>query len=146
MTPLVFRRLILIWWVLLIVSIVGAGVTESYFFPPELSNYQESVAARELTVFDGLAIALAVPISIGLIVGSIGSYNFKPWARTLFLWSNLLSLVPSFLSGASIETGFTSFFASLDMLLTGGLLFTMYLPPIGDIFDKHISSPKATDL
>jgi hypothetical protein len=136
MTPLIFRRLILTWWGFAIFGVAATLATERYLLPAELLNYLDSQEAVEPTAFDGVALAAGFAAALALIIGSVGLYKFRPWGKWLFLWSNVISLLISPLYGPTIQAGIASSFWHLDSLLTGGIIFSMYLPPIDQLFDS----------
>ena len=113
---------------------VVINVTARYL-PPELVSYQDSVADAEPTIFDWWALAVGVFLLILFIVASVGLYGFKRWGRNLFLWTNVALLVISPAYGVSITSGLSSAVCYLDAMLTGGILFAMYLPPINSVFE-----------
>ena len=136
MTPLIFRRLILIWWGFAVFGVAATIATERYLLPPELLNYLHSQEAVEPTAFDEVALAAGFAAALALIIASVGLYKFRPWGRWLFLWSNVVSLLICPLYGPTIQSGIASSFWYLDSLLTGGIIFSMYLPPIDQLFES----------
>ena len=136
MTPSLFRKLILIWWVIGVVS--GAfAVFAPGLLPAELENYRESVLDSELTAFDWIVGGVDVIALVALVVASIRLYNFKPSGRTLFLWANIVLLCTDPAYGPNVVPAIASPLHTLDAYLTGGILFAMYLPPIGPIIDEQ---------
>jgi hypothetical protein len=130
MTTKLFRQLIVAWWLIMLISVIVDLATEQYL-PPELVYYLESAKPSTLEWFaTGF-------ILIGVLVASIGLYRIKRWGRTLFLWVNVLSLILSPLFGVGISSGWALVGYGLSSILSGGILFTTYLPPIANHFDKN---------
>ncbi|MEO8573695.1 MAG: hypothetical protein ABI481_06980 [Pyrinomonadaceae bacterium] len=136
MTISIFRGLILGVWALTVLYVVVALASQRYL-PPELSNYLDSVASTEVTVFRWAIFAITAFLFFVLIIATVGLYKFKRWGRTLFLWTNVGSLAILPAHGISIELGFVTAVQYLGVLVEGGLLFAMYLPPIGPLFDEQ---------
>ena len=135
MTSRLFRQLILVWWALAIVCVAVTLITQRYL-PAALVNHIDSVANTDPTVLEWIAIGFGFVLLLLLVVASVGAFRFKRWGRSLFLWINVLSLVLSPLFGESILSAWAATVCYLYSILTGGLLFTMYLPPIGTLFEK----------
>ena len=140
MTRTIFRWMILIWWVLAIICIVVSAAGERYLLPSELASYIDSQAVAEETTFDLIVLAIAGFLLVAMIIASIGLYKFNGWGRTLFLWSNILSIAIFAAIGPFVSSGILGTISYVDSLLTGGILFTMYLPPIEQFFDKEVNN------
>jgi len=136
----------LIWWALLIISSVVGAVSERYFLPAELVSYLDSLAAAKRTVFDWISLAAFFVVLIAFVIASVGLYKFKRWGRTLLLWTNVVFVIISPVFGVSVVSALASPLYSLESLLMGGIIFAMYLPPIGPLFEDDVVSPKATNL
>ena len=136
MTPRLFRQLIVAWWALGIVCVLVILVTERYL-PAELLHYIDSVANTDPTAFEWIIIALGFVLLLLLIAASIAAFRFKRWGRSLFLWINVVSLGFSPVFGESILSAYAATICYLYAVLTGGILFTMYLPPIGPFFESN---------
>jgi hypothetical protein len=134
MTPWIFRGLILAVWALTALCVVVTLFTRQYL-PPQLINYLDSVTSGGRTSFDWIMMGFSFFLLLLLVIASVGLYKFKGWGRTLFLWINVVSLAILPSHSVSIESGFVQAVYYLSVLLEGGLLFTMYLPPIGPLFE-----------
>lgn len=117
MNPQLFQRLILLWWVMTIVIGIVSTITQAYL-PPELQTYV-SAEGENVGTFDYLMLGLSVVISVVLIVASFGLYNFRPWARTLFLGANIFILLSGLLFGPTVLSEWAALFVYLDSILTG---------------------------
>jgi hypothetical protein len=104
------RRLIL-GEIILSVVIVTTGFLEERFLPAELRSYLDIVAAQDLSIKDGLVIALGVPHMILLIVSWLALWQGWRSGRLLYTitWISsapLLGLCAPLISGpvvASLE-------------------------------------------
>jgi hypothetical protein len=104
------RRLIL-GEIILSVVIVTMGFLEERFLPAELRSYLDIVAAQDLSIKDGLVIALGVPHMILLIVSWLALWQGWRSGRLLYTltWISsapLLGLCAPLISGpvvASLE-------------------------------------------
>jgi uncharacterized membrane protein len=133
MTETIFRRLIIFWWLLNVVGIVLVLSTERYL-PIELSSYVEAQANAELTTIEMTAAIIGLALFGVLIVATIGLYFFKKWSRGLFVLTNVGFLLLHPFLGPWVMSEWESGVWYVCSLLTGGLLFAMYLPPLNQIF------------
>lgn len=118
---------------MLLASVVVSFLTESYL-PLEFQNYLEAERERERTTYDFVLLAIDLFFIIALITGSFGTFYFRAWGRSLFLWTNVLSLFLYVVHPVDPVSGLGSMFSYLESLLAGGILFTMYLPPMNRLF------------
>ena len=135
MTPKLFKQLLIAWWILGIVSIVVTLLTERYL-PIELIAYLDSVAETEPSFVEWTALFVGFILFVAMIVASFGVFIFKPWGRMLFLWSNVFVLPLSPIFGPSVLSGWAVTVGFAWSVLTGGVLFTMYLPPISYLIEQ----------
>lgn len=136
MNPQLFKRLILLWWGMAIFLGIVTAVSQAYL-PPELQNYLNSEAEKELEIFDYVMLGFSIVMSVVLIVASFGLYSFRPWARSLFLGASIVLALSGLVFGPSVMSEWTGLVIHFDTILLGGLLFTMYLPPIATLFEQN---------
>jgi hypothetical protein len=115
------RRLIL-GEIILSVVIVTMGFLEERFLPAELRSYLDIVAAQDLSIKDGLVIALGVPHMILPIVSWLSLWQGWRSGRLLYAITSISS-VPLFGLCAPLISG--PVVASLEPLasLASGLIF-----------------------
>ena len=130
-----FKWFIIVWWLSAILGIIATFI-EDRFLPAELISFRTAQANSEPTVFDWIGITLAVPLFIALIIGSIGLYRLKAWGKMTFVVVNVLGLTLSPFFGPSVMSELTSGVWYFHSLLTGGLLFSLFLPPMNEVFAK----------
>jgi hypothetical protein len=133
MTKTTFRRLIILWWSVGLVCIVVTLSTQKYL-PSELSSYLAAKANADPTPIELTGIIIGVALLVALIIGSIGLYLFKAWSRDLFLLTNVLGLFLTPFFGPSVMSEWASGICYVSSLLTGGLLFSLYLAPMKGVF------------
>jgi hypothetical protein len=134
MTKTTFRRLIILWWCIGIVCVVVTLSTEKYL-PRELASYLAAKANAEPTAFEFSGIIIGLVVLLASMIGSIGLYFFKSWARDVFVLTNVLGLFLTPFFGPSVMSEWASGVCYLYGILTGGLLFSLFLPPMKGIFD-----------
>lgn len=133
MTRRGFRNLIILWWVAGISCVLVSLATNNYL-PIELRNYLEALANAEPTLRDWIVIAIGFIVLIAAIVVTVGLYRFRPWAKSLLLPIHVIALMLMPFYGPSVMTGWASALSFLYSVLTGGLLFLVYLSPVGQMF------------
>ena len=90
------------------------------------------MANAEPTVGDWVVIAVGFVVLVTAIVVSVGLYRFRQWAKRLLLPIHLMALILMPFYGPSVMTGWPYALCYLYAVLTGGLLFLVYLSPVGD--------------
>jgi hypothetical protein len=133
-----FRFLILLTWVL------TAGCLTLFFvekraLPYELRSYLDRQAAEPLTAFHWVLFAVALlALAVG-VLNTVGLYRFRPWARTLYLWTCVVSYatLPFLINGAAVEPPFTALTGALNNALRGATLALLYFSPIARFFDAE---------
>jgi hypothetical protein len=133
MTRQGFRRLFIISWLVGLTAVAVSMLTVSYL-PPDLRDYVEAQSNAEPTTKDWVVFTVGVCLLIGYIITSVGLYRFRAWAKTLFLPMNIIALLMMPLYGPSVMTGWASAFNCLNCLVGGGVLFLVYLSPVGQMF------------
>lgn len=134
MTKHIFRWLLVLWWFLLILCVAVALATEQ-FLPVELLNYLKTREEADPTTSDWVLFIAAIPLLVGLIAATIGLFSFKKWARILFVFVHIMSLALIPFSGPAILSESAEIICYFSNIVSGGILFTMYLPPIRSHFE-----------
>ena len=108
--------------------------------PPELRNYVDSRNNAELAPKDWIGFAVGISFLVSYLVTSVGLYKFKAWAKKVFLPVNIAAvLIALFLTplyGPHITTGWELILNYLNGLVNGGILFLVYLSPVGHMFPR----------
>lgn len=140
MTRQRFRRLILLWWLSGISCVVTALATNQYL-PTELRNYQEAITNTDVTVVDWIVFAVAFAVFVCAIIVSVGLYRFRRWAKSLLLPTHIVALILMPFYGPNVMTGWAYTTTYLYSVLTGGLLFLVYLSPVSYMFESKVAKP-----
>ncbi len=122
------------WWLLMLLSGIFAAFLDGSL-PPELAEYNTKLATRESTVGDWVFITFGFALILLVAIASVGLWLFKRLGRTLFLVANLLSFAGYFGNDVPVVLVWADIVSYLSSLLLGGILFTMYLPPISEHFE-----------
>lgn len=102
--------------------------------PPELLAYRERA---ELTRLVMAGLVLGSFLALATLIASIGLFFAKAWARETFLLTNIgVAFLPLVFFQPGIASVWAETAAYLHTLLTGGLLFSLYLPPLKELIDK----------
>jgi ABC-type arginine/histidine transport system permease subunit len=130
MTRQGFRRLIILQWLLGLSAVVASWLT----LPPDLKGYLEAKPNAEPTIETWIIFAAGVLILIASIIIYVGLYRFRPWAKTLLWPIHLAALLMMPFYGPSILSGWANALSYLYALVNGGILFLVYLSPLGQMF------------
>ena len=104
------------------------------YLPPDLRNYVEARNNAELTAKDWVVFTVGLCLLIGYIIISVGLYRFRAWAKKLLLPINIIALLLMPLYGPSVMTGWASAINCLNGMVSGGILFLIYLSPVEQMF------------
>lgn len=137
MTKTTFKRLIVFWWILGFAGIAMTLFTEKYL-PLELSNYLAAKANADPTPLEVTAIIIGFALLLATIIGSIGLYFFRTWARDLFVLTQLIGLFLAPFFGPTVTSEWAAAISYLHAMVTGGLLFSLYLPPLSKLFPNNV--------
>ena len=136
MSKFTLRCLLLFWWLLLIVCVVSTLTTQQHL-PPALAEYVSAQANAELSQFELAMIIFGLLGLLAMIVGSVGLFFFRTWGRETFVITNIIGVfLPPFF-GPVVMSEATMTISYLCSILTGGLLFSVYLPPLRNLFVEN---------
>jgi hypothetical protein len=130
-----FRRILIIWWLVGVLCVVVNAATQTYL-PAELAGYVAKNAAAEPTDFEFAGIILGLLLLLALGIGSIGLFFLRSWARDTFLLANVLGVFLTPFFGPSVMSEWASGVSYLSSILTGGILFVLYLSPLSQSFNR----------
>lgn len=126
MKPKHFRILITISILLTVLSIVSDFAFISTL-PPELQRFVENQENVESTAEHMILVLLFVPVFIGLIVGYVGLYMFKNWARFVYTYSMAGAyLYPFLILEPSVINAYAYGISSLATVLDGVLIAVLF--------------------
>lgn len=105
----------------------SVGLAEAYEKEPESFFLQSP----------WLIFGIGVPLAIAGISGVVGLYKFKPWGRSLSLYSTAIGLMLYPFLGPTLSSGLESAFVEVSNLLWGGILALSYYSPISHHFNAN---------
>lgn len=109
--------------------------------PPELRDYVDARNSAELDTKDWIGFVVGISFLVSYFVTSVGLYKFKAWAKKVFLPINITAvLIALFLTplyGPYVTTGWELTLNYLNGLINGGILFLVYLSPVGHMFPHN---------
>ncbi len=141
MSKLTLRCLLLLWWLLGFVCVVSTLTTQGQL-PPALAEYVAAQAEAEPTQFDWAIIIFGFAGLLAMIVGSVGLFFFRAWGRETFVITNIIGVILSPFLGPVVMSEWTVTISYVCSILTGGILFSVYLPPIRQFFDGDRTAPE----
>ena len=130
MTESSYRKIL---WLYAVLTVAGLL---SVFYP----NYSEALAAAYESEPETMPSSIAGVASLGLLViwliGFIGLFWFKPWARQLSLFATLGSLLLIPFMGASLSSGIETALFEAATLTWGAILALSFYSSINQRFGR----------
>ena len=133
MTDTRYRTLLWLYVALMVAAIA------SVFFP----NYSEALSVAyekepETWLMSNLWVAggLLGGLVVAWLVGLVGLFRFKSWARTLSLYSTLASFLVYPLLGASLSSGLESTLFEASTTVWGAILALSYFSAVSSRFGR----------
>lgn len=80
---------------------------------------------------------MAFAVFVCAVIVSVGLYRFRPWAKNLLLPIHIVALILVPFYGPNVMTGWAYTMTYLYSVLTGGLLFLVYLSPVSYMFESN---------
>jgi hypothetical protein len=83
-------------------------------------------------------------LMVAIVASIVGLYRFKPWGRSLALWSTAVATPLAVFAGPSLSSGLESALWEVSTLLWGAILALAYYSPVASQFRAgHPASPAA---
>ena len=79
-------------------------------------------------------VGAAFPFLMAALAGLVGLFRFRPWGRTLSLWTTLLLVPLIAVSGPTVSSPLQGALEYASTLAWAALLTIAYLPPVSDLF------------
>jgi len=129
-----FRVVLILGLIFSIISIV-AGISLSDTLPPILQDYLLQLENEELSATEVILFLTATPMILTLlIVSTIGLWNFKSWARTLYVVISV-AFIPLYpVIGPVIMNGWEAMFYDMELILKGVLIAMMFTGEVSQKF------------
>ncbi len=142
MTAARFRTLI---WIYVAVTV---ALIASMFFPTHsdalLAAYEEEPPTWLIST-----VWVMLPLAIGLLfawlIGLVGLFFFKNWARSLSMWVTLLGLASHPFIGPSLYSALESTFLEASALIWGAILALSYYSGVSVRFEKQPSTVASSE-
>lgn len=132
MTPARFRQLLVLYIVVTLAAIPAAWLPGGY------SQELADAYARESDLWVDsrlwLIIGVAIPLVVAALAGLVGLFLFKPWGRSLSLYSTLASLLLVPLDSPTLYSKWESGLWTVSDVLWGVVLASAYFAPVADRF------------
>ena len=128
--------------ILLVVSIAlpFVGGFSDHLFPSLLSSGLSQASEAEPTPFalnSWAGVLLLVTWALAGIVGAIGMFMFRPWARTLTLWLTISGFAIYPVLGSSVHSWLSSALTESGAMAWGAMLAFAYSEPIKSHFPRR---------
>jgi hypothetical protein len=134
-----FRNLILLYAILVIASLIASSIPGVY--SKELSDAMEREPMPWIAE-EFWPLIFGLPLVVATVAGLWGLYLFKPWGRTLSLYTTAAGLALFPFLGPSLSGGLESAFYEASSLVWGAVLtLAYYSPPISAEFTSTPPQP-----
>lgn len=135
------RILIIADFLLLVLSIVGAFVSEASL-PEPLRAYEQARSEADFTVKEWVLVGVSVPLVIAWLVSSVGLFFFWRSARTMYLVTLIGSSAVTPFTDAYITAGWVQVIDGVSLIVTGIVLALIYASPLKESFEppKNVAS------
>jgi hypothetical protein len=133
-----FRRLILLYIVVIVASLVAAFTPGGY--SQALSDAIDNEPSTWLVETLWGLVMLVVPLAIAAVAGIYGLYQFRRWGRTLSLYSTGAGLLLYPFMGPNVSGGVETALFEASTLMWGALLALAYYSPIASEFSEPAPS------
>ena len=129
-------RFVQILWIY--VGLVLASIAAYFFsgFSAELAVAYENEPEPWLMRNVWIGAAVLLPMLFAWIVGLVGLFFFKSWARALSLAITLLGLVLTVGLGPSLSSGLEASLLEASSILWGAILALAYFSPVSARFER----------
>lgn len=132
-----FRLLIIIS---LVVAVLGSMLDALMpgLLPAELARAYESVEIIENQALPSVLLMLValVLLLVAGLVATIGLLFFKPWSRSLALWTSVLAVLAYPLLGPAVYSSWAYMLIEVSMITWGAVLAMAYYSEVRSQFDR----------
>ena len=130
-------RLILVLGIILSITSIIANFSLSETLPPELQSYLSQLEEQDITVGDGLAVIVMLPVLFLSLISTIGVWFFKRWARNMYVFIIIIFIPFIPLFGPYISTGWETLFEYPATMIEGAIIVMMFSGSVGEKFSKR---------
>lgn len=133
MTETRFRKLLWTYIALSAAAIIAAAF-------PSYSDQLQAAVHRESNSWlwhnDWAAGAVFGAFAVAWVVGLVGLFRFRPWGRSISLYSTLAGLAVYPFLGNSLSSAWEDVFYESSMMLWGAILALAYYSPVSARFGR----------
>ncbi|MEO5829912.1 MAG: hypothetical protein ABIQ36_05030 [Rhodanobacter sp.] len=115
---------------------VIAGISLSSTLPPLLQQYLAQDANAPFTGGDAVTLLTLVAVIIVMLIATIGLWRFRRWAKTLWIFLTIVTLIASPLLGPTVTNGWEGMFSDLSLTLDGIVIAMLFSGETG----RHFSA------
>ena len=130
-------RILIVVEVCLAVLSIALGLLGRSLLPVELQTFEQARAESELSLVEGLLIAICLPAIVLMIVSWVGLWRLRSWARTVYTLAWLLGLVAVVFAGPAIASWPGELVGELGTLNGGVILGVTYFSDLRHHFGKR---------
>jgi hypothetical protein len=130
------RASILLQWLLFPIALYLHFTLEKYL-PSQLQSWLQYQAKADITSSDLLMIFGLLLLIPGLILGSVGVYEFKRWGAITYLFSVALSLLLLLFSGPIVEHAIIYIVYELSSLVEGVTITLIFVTGMLNSHDQN---------
>ena len=135
----VFRSVIVCEWVLVVAGIVLSDVMEASL-PLQLQEYLELQYSKDLSPNVWMVLFFTPLYLAGYIVGSIGLFLLKPWAKWLYLAAIIDNYIATLLfAEPTVDHALTSYVYDMGAVLAGFIIGVAFFTDVLKKKAKHYS-------
>ena len=129
-------RILIVADLVLIAVGVAVGIVGEAWLPEPLRAFEQARAEADMTPRDWILLGVAIPLSIAVLVASIGLMCFWRPARPLYFASIVVAAVLMPLGGPYITSGWSEAFESVSLTVSGVVLALIYFSPLRDLYAR----------
>ena len=129
-----FRRVLLVWAVL-------------YVWLLSLPYAKQPLEVQEALAYSGRGAVIPFNQNVGYLflagnlIAVVGLLAWQSWARRLFLFLLVTSIILRALHGVGVTPAFSAFLGGIFGVLTGVIVALVYTPPLADNFRRRDEPP-----
>lgn len=112
------RMAIVAEWLLTLLTVVLSKILDGRL-PEPLLLWVQQQAQADLSSFGTIAVVIMIPAFIMSLVGTVGLFLFKPWARWLYLLSYVIGYICLTFLGPTVEHAVANAIADTSALMSG---------------------------
>lgn len=129
-------RILIITDLLLVALSIVVGIMGQSSLPEPLRAYEQAQSEAEMMPREWIVVGVGIPLSIAMLVASIGLMAFWEPARPLYLATVVVAILLTPLAGPYISSGWAQAIDGASLTITGVVLAIVYFSPLSDLYVK----------